>query len=500
MKLKRSKRVSSKERGSALLIALFALLLVSAIGFGMLYSSNTETNVNANFRDSQRAYFAARAGLEEARQRLLPTSASPAAIAAPAGPPTTSAANIIYLTNPTGSETIDPTSASSNYFDNELCHESFTGLSIPFYGVSSSTDCKQGSPAKGPQSSWLTTLASASPGTGAADALPYKWVRVTTKENTTFANFPADPSKVSSNPNGPVCWDGLHQQVIAVGASCAAQTPLMYPVWVLTSLGVGPQGSHRLAQMEVALDPPIITNAAVDSQAAVETRGSLTVDAYDNCTCNATRDNPGCDKSKYAIYTQGTLTENGNPTLTSGATPTTVSLTDPSHPPDWPYDIDALINKYKNMPTATTPSGACSGSPAICDSNSATTENWGAVDSNFNPLAPTDMNPQITYLPGNTRLNGVTGAGILIVDGDLDIHGGLEWYGLVLVRGTIDFTGGGSDHVNLYGAFLNGKDINAVNNMDDLGGSVNIHFDSCALKQFDQKYPPRNIASHELMY
>jgi hypothetical protein len=499
MKLKRSKRMSSDEQGSALLIALFALLLVSAIGFGMLYSSNTETNVNANFRDSQRAYFSARAGLEEARQRLLPTSSTPPPIAAPAGMPSTSAANMIYITNPLGSETVDPTNANSNYFDMELCHEGFTGLNSAFSGVTASTDCKQ-NPPKGPQSGWFTTVASVGPGTGGADALSYKWVRVTTKSNVSIAPYSVDSTQETTNAGGPVCWDGLHQRVIAAGASCIAQNPQMYPVWVLTSLAVTPQGSHRMSQMEVALDPPIITNAAVDSQAAVETRGSLTVDAYDNCTCNATRDNPGCDKSKYAIYTQGTLTENGNPTLTSGATPTTISMTDPSHPPDWPYDIDSLINKFKNMPTATTPSGACSGSPAICDSNSATTENWGAVDSNFNPLAPGDMTPQITYLPGNTRMNGVTGAGILVVDGDLDIHGGMEWYGLVLVRGTIDFTGGGSDHVNLYGAFLNGKDINAVNNMDDLGGSVNIHFDSCALKQFDQKYPPRNIASHDLMY
>jgi len=505
MKLKRSKRLSSDERGSALLIALFALLLVSAIGFGMLYSSNTETNVNANFRDSQREYFAARAGLEEARQRLLPTSTQPAPIAAPAGAPTTSAANIIYITNPTGSETVDPTSSSSNYFDNELCHETFAGLSGSFTGVTLNTDCKH-SPAIGPQSSWLTTIASVAPGTGAADALPYKWVRITTKENATLGNYHVDSLQASTNANGTVCWNGLKQVVIGSGALCTAQNPLMYPVWMLTSLGVGPQGSHRLAQMEVALDPPVITNAAVDSQAQVTTRGSLSVNAYDNCSCDITQnpptDKPGksCDRSKYAIYTQGTLTENGSPNLTSGATPTTISLTDPSNPPAWPYDIPSLIDKYKNMPNATTPYGACSGTPIYCSSNAAATENWGAVGSNFSPLAPGDMNPQITYLPGNTRLNGVVGAGILVVDGDLDIHGSLAWYGLVLVKGTIDFTGGGANKVNLYGAFLNGKDINATNTTDTLGGSVVVNFDSCALKQFDQKYPPRNLASHELMY
>src|SRR5205814_6404993 len=142
------------------------------------------------------------------------------------------------------------------------------------------------------------------------------------------------------------------------------------------------------------------------------------------------------------------------------------------------------------------PPGACSGSPGsmTCSSNQADTESWGATSSNFSPLAPGDMNPQITYLPGDTRLNGVTGSGILVVDGDLDVHGGLAWYGLILVKGTIDFTGGGSDHVNLYGAFLNGRDVNATNNLDDLGGSVVLHFDSCALKQFNQKYPPRNLA------
>jgi len=256
--------------------------------------------------------------------------------------------------------------------------------------------------------------------------------------------------------------------------------------------------------MEVALDPPVITNGAVDSQAAVETRGSLYINAYDHCNCTDTGANlPGktCDRTKYAIYTQGTLTENGSPSLISGATPPTISLTDPSNPPAWPYDIPKLINKYKNMPNATTPSGTCSGSPVYCQSNLSVTENWGAVDSNFNPMDPTSMNPQITYLPGDTRLNGVVGAGILIVDGDLDVHGGFEWYGLVLVKGTIDFTGGGSNAVNVYGAFLNGKDINAVNNWDDnLGGSVNVHYDSCALSQFNQKYPPRNLASHELMY
>jgi len=37
---------------------------------GMILMSNTETNVSANFRDEQTAYFAAKAGIEEIRDRL----------------------------------------------------------------------------------------------------------------------------------------------------------------------------------------------------------------------------------------------------------------------------------------------------------------------------------------------------------------------------------------------------------------------------------------------
>lgn len=52
------------ECGIALLLALFALVVVTSIGLGMMFLSDTETAVNANFRDEQLAYYAAKAGLE----------------------------------------------------------------------------------------------------------------------------------------------------------------------------------------------------------------------------------------------------------------------------------------------------------------------------------------------------------------------------------------------------------------------------------------------------
>src|SRR5256885_7121882 len=58
-----------KERGMALLLALFALLLLSAIGLSMVMASDTETRIDANYGSNLRSYYAARSGLEEIRDR-----------------------------------------------------------------------------------------------------------------------------------------------------------------------------------------------------------------------------------------------------------------------------------------------------------------------------------------------------------------------------------------------------------------------------------------------
>ena len=54
------------QRGVALVVAMLALLLFSGVVIGMLYSSDSESVINANYRSYQKAYFAAAAGIEEA--------------------------------------------------------------------------------------------------------------------------------------------------------------------------------------------------------------------------------------------------------------------------------------------------------------------------------------------------------------------------------------------------------------------------------------------------
>jgi hypothetical protein len=107
------------------------------------------------------------------------------------------------------------------------------------------------------------------------------------------------------------------------------------------------------------------------------------------------------------------------------------------------------------------------------------------------------------YIPGSVHLtSAATGSGILIVDGDLDINGGLNWYGLILVRGKVSFTGGAGASTNLYGAILAGDDVNATNQpqTDGFGGSINFQYDVCALNRLGGSTPPQLLATHEIMY
>jgi hypothetical protein len=75
------------------------------------------------------------------------------------------------------------------------------------------------------------------------------------------------------------------------------------------------------------------------------------------------------------------------------------------------------------------------------------------------------------YNTGGTyvRLSGGTqGCGLLLVDGDLEIHGNFSWYGPVLVTGSVTYTGGG--HKNISGALLTGGSALA----DVIGGNATI--------------------------
>jgi hypothetical protein len=62
------------ERGMALIIALMSMMLLTALGLGLVMTTMTETMITANYRDSGEAMYAADAGVERVMQDLLTIS------------------------------------------------------------------------------------------------------------------------------------------------------------------------------------------------------------------------------------------------------------------------------------------------------------------------------------------------------------------------------------------------------------------------------------------
>jgi hypothetical protein len=131
----------------------------------------------------------------------------------------------------------------------------------------------------------------------------------------------------------------------------------------------------------------------------------------------------------------------------------------------------------------------------------------GACGSLPNPFPPdystsVTANGQTSLINGDADFQGGTGSGVLIVNGNLTIHGGnggFRWYGLILVKGTVTFQGGASAGTNIIGAVIAGQQANA--NVDTtLGGSVVINLDMCALRNSFKNQPLHMISARELLY
>jgi hypothetical protein len=278
-------------------LVIFALLLLSAIAAMLIYSTQTETGVNYNYRQEEISYFGARAGVEEARDRMplsqasggltcnsttpanncLPAPGTPATPAPALWLPPDNGGAVIYITNPGSGSTISPTTpgASNPYFDDEFCHD------YPAYSGSTSAGVRCTTYPSGLTVD-STTYASSSAwnlwaGTGAT--LSYKWSRISVKENASAqygapaaGGSPGSPSSTCVNTNyycvdptqpanQPVCYDGNSERVLPAGyADCAAwagaSTPVYAnPVYLVTSMAVAPSGARKVVQMDLGLAP-----------------------------------------------------------------------------------------------------------------------------------------------------------------------------------------------------------------------------------------------------
>ena len=151
-----------------------------------------------------------------------------------------------------------------------------------------------------------------------------------------------------------------------------------------------------------------------------------------------------------------------------------------------------MINQYKNNPlfkSITDPATgvSCSGTPVSCSGSNA---NLGTPPNVPPPGTPTNTPvPQFYYSPGDLHLtaNNTLGYGILIVDGDVDFNGGVYFEGIIIARGTFNFTGGGGNGINIRGAIIAGDSI--ADTTSDLGGSIDVQYNSCSIANVFTQMP-----------
>ncbi|HSG07801.1 MAG TPA: hypothetical protein VLA36_05575 [Longimicrobiales bacterium] len=233
-----------------------------------------------------------------------------------------------------------------------------------------------------------------------------------------------------------------------------------------------------------------MTSASMEPPAALTTQGSLTVGGSsivngndsiptgwgEACDETALRNKPGLmiDDTTQIKTSGGKFDVSGNPAIFQDPTITVERLLQFGDM-DWD-DLTAMAEKiftsdgpYNNV----RPDSVAAGGGAYTCNESILT-NFGdprspsGVCSNYFP---------IIYATGNLKFTGGYGQGIMLVEGDLDVQGGFEFFGPVFVKGELSTEGTG-------GHFNGG--VVAAN--VDLGtstvlGNALVSFSSCSVER-----------------
>jgi hypothetical protein len=446
------------EAGAALLIAIFALMLISVVAIALIVSQGTDSALTGNYRTSTSAYYAGIAGLEEGRGRLLPKNANYLGNSFPSlfqgGAPNfvlTPTPQVLYILNPANGETVDPTSANpAQYPDNEYQSE-FGPLGGANVQTINSVFQLPGLLLPGPL---------------------YKWVRITAATELSLAP-PPQGQGIDVNWDGyidnstPLNYDPAHQAAngtlqagLILGSSPYGTAGQALEV---TALAVLPNNTQKLVQYLVA---PL--NYAVNNPmpATLSLSGSGTASPGINFQVPANASTPtfqingndgrgqgpnlaplGCTPAAPQIYAMG-VTDLVSPRINydviESAIPAALqgNYTGEIHPHHHHPSNLSLEDEIPLNPAMLTPANLNEMVQTISQ-NADLVLNKNATDSDM-PAAMSATNPMTVVVNGDLTLNNFTGFGLLVVTGNFFSNPNAGWRGMVLVVGVgnVTFTGG----------------------------------------------------------
>jgi Tfp pilus assembly protein PilX len=446
-------RTRRSERGVALIIAIFTMMLISVVATALILMAGTASAIKANYKNSMQSFYDAKAGLEEGRSRLWLQNPNCIIRGNPNctnHPPNTCLSlpmptnHVCYITNPNtaaGEANFDPTQPTSPYPDTEY-----------------STEYSGGAQAH--------EILSNSPGSNPNIPGPlYKWVRITP---ATEQSIGMDVDNDNSVDAVQLYFDGSN--------TTTSSAPTNSQVLEVTALAVTPGGGfsgRRLLQYLVTENPNPIGellasgtpptapawNQILPAALTLDGNGvSYTGGPGITISGNDAGGGPGNGVAAigYTNSSDGTSVRNAaQPPPSYQSPPPTQSVQNVSLPllMQSPIGLNSLVNAITQDATVVITPGA------------GNTANQSSLPSTMSAT-----NPVTVVVNGNFSLShtgpAFTGYGLLLVTGNFQYDPDDSWNGIILVIGTGVFNG--SQHGN--GGQINGAVL--VANIKDSNGNL----------------------------
>jgi len=480
-----------------LLISIFILLLISVVAIALIVASGTESSLAGNYRSATGVYYAALAGLEEARGRLLPKNANSFKNTAPVSflPSPMPIGYVSYVLNP------GPTEASGNilttYPDTEYDSEFGPGK-LATATLNTTLSMWDSNPLK-------TSLNLPGP--------LYKWVRINAVSELSL-KLDTYPYEGTKDPT-PLYYDGAHLNDTNSGSQ----------VLEITSLAVLPNGSQKIVQYIVTPVPitlPPFPAALTLAGSVVSSVVSYTAPATNNgfwvkgidqdCSGSAT----GPKVPSIGVFTSADADPTG-PVL-SGIP--NGSIKNNNYPGvGGSPDVEVIYTSFP--PSMRSPSGLDSVIQTIIQNADATVPTTsGSAERTFlsNLLSSGAMSassPLTVVVNGDLDLTGWsnTGYGLLLVTGTLNYDPDASWVGIVMVVGQGQVIGSKSGSgefdgailvartrdnsgVLLAGSNLGSSSVN-FNNGSSMGGT-GVRYSNCWIQKSQPTASYKILSFHEI--